>query len=288
MNAVAEIWRNLSARDTSDLRRLAEVLQLSTRQVEQIPNDPQLSYRSYAIKKRDRRPRHINEPSGALKQLQRRLLANYLSTIPVSWAVTAFRPGMSIATHARHHVNQSIVLTADLVNFFPSTSSSRIRRWFRGQGWDGQALRVLMRLTSYRGALPQGAPTSPALSNLVNHELDDELLEMTQVSRGRYSRYCDDLAFSWSTDCEPSAWRNRVEEVLRRFGYSINEQKGWRLQGAAHDPELTGIAIHGSRLLPSRANASKIRRLRWSRKSIRQRQQWLGYRGFLKMLRSLS
>lgn len=288
MNAIAEIWRNLSGRDAAQdaqLRRLAEILQSPIRQVQQIPDDPRLSYRSFTIRKRNRKPRRIDEPSGALKQLQRRLLHNYLGSMPVSSAATAFRPGMSIATHARRHLRQAIVLTVDLADFFPSTSSRRIRDWFRQQGWHGQALGVVMRLTSYRGSLPQGAPTSPALSNLVNGQLDRDLTEMTTLTRGHYSRYCDDLAFSWSTDREPTAWRNQVEERLRRDGYTINEEKGWKLQSASENPELTGIAIHGSRIAPSKENVKKIRRLRWKPKSGSSWQQWQGYRGFLRMLR---
>ncbi len=283
MSAITDIWRNLAGHSTSDFGRLADVLQLSTQQVGQIPADPRLCYRNYTIKKRSGMSRQISEPSGALKLLQRRLLSNYLSAIPVSTAAIAFRRGMSIATHARRHLNQSIVLTVDLAGFFPATSSQRIRSWFREQGWCGESLRVLMRLTTYRGSLPQGAPTSPVLSNLVNDDLDRQLLEITQMSLGGYSRYCDDLAFSWSTDREPTAWRNQVEEILQRFGYAVNKQKGWNLQRAREHPELTGIAIHGAHLRPSQENVRKIRRARRSRKSAQQ--QWQGYRGFLRMLR---
>ena len=288
MNALAEIWHRLSGGDPREARQLerwSDILQLSRRELAEIVDDPRLSYRSYSIRKRQGARRQIDEPSGALKQLQRRLLRGYLSRLPVSSAATAFRPGISIASHARRHAGQQIVVTVDLADFFPSITSRALRRWFAQQGWHGLVLRVLMRLTAYRGSLPQGAPTSPALSNLINLQLDRDLTEMATLTRGHYSRYCDDLAFSWATDREPAGWRNQVEERLRREGYTINRQKGWRLQTAADHPELTGIAIHGFRLKPNRENAAKIWRLRWKAKSEHEWQKWQGYRGFLNMLR---
>jgi hypothetical protein len=157
------------------------------------------------------------------------------------------------------------VLTVDLEDFFPSTATCRLRSWFREQDWGDQSLAILMRLCVYRGGLPQGAPTSPALSNLVNLPLDAELSELAARNGGRYSRYCDDLAFSWSSESEPPMFRPQVEECLRRFGYAIQARKGWRLQHADERPELTGLVLDGRRLRLSERILRRWRRAKSAR-----------------------
>jgi hypothetical protein len=199
-----------------------------------------------------------------LKLLQRRLLRRYLAHQPVHEAATAFTPGHSIATHARRHLRQAIVLTVDLEDFFPSTASRRVRGWLRQQEWEGESLEILMRLCVYGGGLPQGAPTSPALSNLVNMPLDAELSELAARNGGRYSRYCDDLAFSWGVETEPPMFRSQVDDCIRRFGYRIQQRKGWRLQHYQERPELTGLVLDGRRLRLSERILQQWRRAKSS------------------------
>ena len=231
--------------------------------------------------------RHISAPSDALKLLQRRLLRRYLDLQSVHHAATAFRSGSSIAVHARRHLGQSIVLTVDLADFFPATATRRVRHWYRANGWDGRALDVLMRLSVYRGGLPQGAPTSPSLSNLVNCHLDEKLSELAAVHGARYSRYCDDLAFSWGADVEPPGFRLLAEEILGRSGYGIQAQKGWRLQRADQRPEITGLVLDGRRLRLSETIMRRIRRLRtrWFSRDASLRKKLQGYKGLRMMLK---
>lgn len=179
------------------------------------------------------------------------------------------------------------MLTVDLADFFPATAAWRVRRWFGQQGWQGESLEALVRLCVYRGGLPQGAPTSPALSNLVNGRLDTELAELAAIHSARYSRYCDDLAFSWSTPAEPLSFRRQVEDRLARFGYRIQPSKTWHLQSARERPEITGLALVGRRLrLPERI-LNRIRLLKRRRNDGDEhvRAQLRGYRALRKMLK---
>ena len=271
----------------AELQGLASLLEAPLEELASASTNPRLCYHPFSVRKRDGGKRRIAAPSEPLKRLQRRLLRRYLALQPLHDAATAFRPGQSIATHARRHLGQAIVLTVDLADFFPSTAARRVRRWYREQGWEGQALDVLMRLSVYRGGLPQGAPTSPALSNLVNRRLDEELSELAAIHSARYSRYCDDLAFSWGIDSEPPAFRRQVEDRLGRFGYRIQPAKGWRLQFAAERPEITGLALDGRRLRLSDEILQRIRRLRSRRFSgdaglLRRLQGYWGLRQMLK------
>ncbi|HZN36618.1 MAG TPA: reverse transcriptase family protein [Pirellulaceae bacterium] len=275
------------SRADAGLQRLAAILSVPAAELAAVPGNPRLCYRQFEIRKRSGRIRQIAAPSGALKLHQRRLLKQYLSQQYVHAAATAFRSGSSIATHARRHLGQQIVLTVDLADFFPATAARRVRRWFREQGWEGAALDVLMRLTVYRGGLPQGAPTSPALSNLVNRSLDEELSELAGQSGGRYSRYCDDLAFSFRTEAEPMTLRPQVEACLARHGYEVQAEKGWRLQAAAEHPEITGLVLAGRRLRLADHILRRIQalRTRWFGLSANDRQRLAGYRGLAKMIK---
>jgi hypothetical protein len=271
----------------AQMQQLTELLGLPIEEVAQIATDPRLGYRHFSIRKRGGGRRQIAAPSSPLKLLQRRLLHRYLAQQPTHEAATAFRPRSSIGMHARLHLGQAIVLTVDLADFFPATAARRVRSWFRELGWSGDALDTLMRLCTYRGGLPQGAPTSPALSNLVNRQLDVELSELAAHTGARYSRYADDLAFSWSGDFQPNLFCRQAEEVLRRFGYRIQPEKSWRVQHAEARPEITGLVLDGWRLrLPQRI-VRRIRQLksRWFGRSAHQQQQLEGYRGLVKMLK---
>ncbi|HKZ69760.1 MAG TPA: reverse transcriptase family protein, partial [Anaerolineales bacterium] len=169
--------------------RLARHLGLSTRELADVRLGPRYHYRPFKIQKPDGRERRILAPSPALKKLHRQLLTNYLSTRPIHPAAAAFFPGASIAGNARRHTGQALIATVDLADFFETTSANRVRAFFVKDGWRGESLSTLMRVCVYRGGLPQGAPTSPCLSNLVNVELDDAVSEIARRAGARYTRY---------------------------------------------------------------------------------------------------
>jgi hypothetical protein len=264
---------------------LAALLDLSPEETRALPVDPRLSYRPFSVRKRGGGRRAIVAPSDRLKSLQRRVLRRWLDLQPVHEAATAFRPGLSIASHARRHIGQAVVLTVDLADFFPSTAARRIRAYFGEQGWQGESLDVLTRLCVYRGGLPQGAPTSPALSNIVNRPLDEQLSELAAWHGGRYSRYCDDLAFSWGGD-EPPAFRVQVEDCLARFGYRVQERKGWRLQRSDQHPEITGLVLSGRRLRLSQSILARLRQAKqqWRPGDPQAQGRLAGYLGLKKMI----
>jgi hypothetical protein len=250
-------------------------------------------YRSLTIPKRDGRERQILAPSPALKALQRRLLGRYLSRLPVHPTATAFVSGGSVIANARHHAGQAIIATVDLVDFFPSTTAQRVRRFFLWQGWRGEALSTLMRLCAYRGGLPQGAPTSPCLSNLVNVELDEALAALVHRSGGTYTRYGDDLTFSWPTERIPSHFQASVRKHLLQAGYRVQPRKGWREQRLSAEPEVNGVVLarDGGLRAPARIR-KQVRRLRRQSRRTRwrgdkdTRARLLGYEGYLGALES--
>ena len=189
------------------------------------PPDPRgrdFYYSEFTIPKRHGGSRSIQAPSEGLKALQRRVLHRLLNPLPMHPAATGFVPGRSIVHNARPHLGQGVVINIDLADFFPSITAERVQKAFRGIGWNKQAASVLTNICTYQGRLPQGAPTSPAISNLVCRRLDErlaalvagrkahevrfrspqtgELMKRAQEadsSSGHYTRYADDFTFSF-------------------------------------------------------------------------------------------
>src|SRR5262249_29394764 len=139
--------------------------------------------------------REIVEPDVRLKRVQRAIIDRYFRDEQPHPAAVAYRKKKSIADHAWAHAGAEILITADVADFFPATAAGRVEDWWRERVGDGLA-RLLTLLTTYRGGLPQGAPTSPGLSNFLNRELDGRLAERAGAAGACYTRYCDDMVFS--------------------------------------------------------------------------------------------
>lgn len=276
-----------------DLHRLSRMLGVPPAELPQFRGarrDPRYHYRPLTCEKRDGSRRQLYAPSPPLKAMHRALLRRYLNLIPVHPAATGFRRGGSVADNARRHLGQAVVVTADIADFFDTTRAGRVRAFFAAQGWDDVATSVLTGLCTFRGALPQGAPTSPALSNLVNVALDEALTALVRRSGGTYTRYGDDLTFSWARDDVPASLKAKVDRALLDHGYRRNRAKGWRVYRVQRgdEPCVTGIRLgRDGRLHPppeiARTMRRLRRRLRW-RNDPDAAARLRGYEGYVEML----
>jgi hypothetical protein len=205
---------------------------------------PHFHYRHFSKPKRDGGRRQITAPDTRLKKVQQSILHRYFGGQSVHPAAMAYCKGKSTAHHAWAHAGAEVLITADVKDFFPTTLDWRIERWWGMIVDEPDLSRLLTLLTTYQGGLPQGAPTSPGLSNFVNHEMDERLLQRTLDVGGRYTRYCDDLAFSWRHDSgPPSDFETGVRSLLHEFGYTLHPKKGWRVQSRREEPELVGVIL---------------------------------------------
>ena len=173
------------------------------------------SYREFAVPKRTGGSRRILAPDAATKAVQRRILHRLLARLPAHTAVHGYERRRSIVTNALAHERAAVVLKLDLRDFFANTKAARVRRYFRVLGWDRETARILVRLTTYDGGLPAGAPSSPRLANLVNVMLDARLAGLARREGATYTRYADDLTFSFARD--DGAAVRRVIRVARRI-----------------------------------------------------------------------
>jgi RNA-directed DNA polymerase len=230
------------------------------------PVDPSRAHYRYSWKaKRRGGYRLIEAPLPLLRQVQEQILDEILSRVPVHPAAHGFCAGRSILTNARPHVNQDVVIGLDLDNFYSRVRYSRVVAVFRGLGYSREAALWLSRLTTsaipnnleFPGGdpkllrrflprhLPQGAPTSPALANLVAYGLDVRLSGMARSFQARYTRYGDDLTFSgsWELGACSRLFLPLVLRIIREERFRVNSDKRRFLRRSTRQ-QVTGVVVN--------------------------------------------
>ena len=209
-------------------------------------------YRPFRIKKRSGGERVIDEPEEQLKRVQRLILRRLLGRLRSHPAAHGFERGRSIVTAALPHARRAVVLRMDVQEFFPSTSADRVLSYFRRIGWGAEAAGLLARLCTHRSGLPQGAPTSPRLSNLVNFRLDARLAARARTHGASYTRYADDMTFSFDLDeHEPVvAVILTTKKVLREEDYRLHTDRKLRVLRPHMRQTVAGLVVNERVRLP--------------------------------------
>ena len=205
-------------------------------------------YNSYYIKKKKKgAKREIDSPSNELKSIQRWVLTNYFNSIPISNRANGFIKGRGIKRNAQFHLNKSHILAIDVKNFFPSITQGMVYKSLSKHFDDADLTHKLAKLCTYKRRLPQGAPTSPILSNIVFKDIDDEITSFCKVRLVAYSRYADDMVFSSNTKDALLEIYNFVNKLLKNHSFEINTSKTKYLSGKGR-MAITGININAGRL----------------------------------------
>ena len=175
-----------------------------------------IRYREFLIPKRKGGQRTISAPEKSLRDAQRRILRRVFHGLKIHPACHGFARGTSIAYHAKVHKGQALVFRIDIKDFFPSIKKPRVYEFLRALGWSRSAANWLADLTTHNGALPQGAPTSPILSCAINYRLDKRLTRLAEKAQANYSRYADDLTFSFQSEPKtPDKFMKVVYAILK-------------------------------------------------------------------------
>lgn len=220
-------------------------------ELESIMNNP--NYITYHLKKKKKGYREINAPIGRLKAIQKKLNRHlqgvYMHLKPN--CATGFvlhlqgsKLKANIVENALPHVGKKYVLNMDIKDFFTSISDKRIYSIFKESPFcfDSQIASALTYLVTINNCLPQGAPSSPILSNFACLQLDEKLTDFAIQNNWNYTRYADDLTFSadlqFTTD-----QISYIEQVLNEEGFQPNEKK-FRVRTSNKKQVVTGLVVN--------------------------------------------
>ncbi len=208
------------------------------------------AYRRFEIPKKSGGVRTIMAPTGDLKDI----LTTVNSLLSLYWEpkhsyVHGFTSGRSVVSGAEPHVGKNYVFNLDLKDFFPSITKQMVARGLERAGFDRRTARFLSEICTVPGddgreILPQGAPTSPLLSNISCMMLDLRLAGLAAEFSLDYTRYADDMTFSaqYNAFGPRGDFRSLMETVIREEGFRINEKKT-RLQKRGSRQEVTGLTV---------------------------------------------
>lgn len=204
-------------------------------------------YHTFQIPKRTRgEVRTLKAPDHGLLRLQRLLLSCLTAAFTTSHEDShGFVPGRSVLTNAQPHAGHRFLLNLDLRDFFPSTSIGRVVAVLQLQpfGLAKEAAYLIANLCCDQGCLPQGAPTSPLLTNVVCQRLDRLLHQLASRHRCTYTRYADDLTFSSNRPVFRERFHQELNDIIAAEGYQQNEQKQ-HLQTPDSRQQVTGIVVN--------------------------------------------
>lgn len=240
--------RLFGAKKVLDVAELARRLGLSSEELTQaVP-----TYREVLIPKKSGGRRRLLVPDDALKALQRRILRKLLRRLRAHPAAKGFERGQSIVENAAAHVGQAVVIKMDVVDFFPSCKAAVVDAYFRKIGWNQEAAALLTTLCTYEGCLPQGAPTSPRLSNLIHWPLDARIARRVKRYKGSYTRYADDITISFPKDHPKKIGRiiNVVRFAARKVGLQIHKRGKLRVVRNNRQQRVTGLVVNDKVNLP--------------------------------------
>ncbi|MBC9928765.1 reverse transcriptase family protein [Chitinophaga qingshengii] len=236
-------------------------------------------YQRFQIAKKSGGTRVISAPMPQLKAAQHWILENILYKIKNSDAAHGFVPGKSIVTNAAPHVGQDIVINIDLRDFFPSVAYKRVKGLFCKLGYAEQVATILGLICTepevdeilldnrkYYVAkterhLPQGAPTSPAITNLICFKLDRRFEGLAAKYGYAYTRYADDMTFSAKEDVADKAGQMlwAIKQVVKEEGFTIHPDK-LKVMRRGDKREVTGIVVN-EKLSLDRETLRKFRAL---------------------------
>ncbi len=226
-------------------------------------------YRNFRVKKKNGTYRNINEPLNQLFTIQKEFSQFFLINRAKNYHSHGFELNKSIITNANKHVNKKIVLNIDLEDFFSNISAPRISKLLldKFNVSELEAIKIANLLT-YKNSLPQGAPSSPVLSNLICEQLDDELNKYCKQFNITYTRYADDMSFSFNFNKLPIIQVKNIIFIIEQNNFKINKKK-FRYYYRNTRQLVTGLVVN-EKINVKREYYKKLRAIlhNWSTKGL--------------------
>ncbi len=275
MRAGLAVTRTWTLPQINSIRELAALVETPIRWLDWLSAQHRQHYRISAVRKKSTGIRILEAPKYRLKTVQRRLLSELLCCVPCHTSAHGFVVGRSALSYVQAHVGKPFVMCMDLQDFFPTIDAARIFGLFRSLGYPYDVVQALTNLCTcsttpatlfeltngianrveqnrilslyHRKHLPQGAPTSPALANLLAYRLDCRLDGLSVAADIVYSRYADDLLFSGGTAFARQAvpFSNQVAAIALEEGFRVHHRKTRRMRKSTRQ-SAAGIVINQS------------------------------------------
>lgn len=218
---------------------------------------PNNCYTQFEIPKKNGSTRLISAPNKQLMAIQRKLLKRineHINHGNLQYKIFdntsyGYEKNKNIYTNAQHHKNKRYVLNIDLESFFEHFHFGRVRGFFEKNKYfqlNSKIAIVIANLVCYQGTLPQGAPTSPIITNLICRSFDKQILNIAKQYKLHYTRYVDDLTFSTNEKSFIDKYNDflaNIDELCKLNGFSINQNK-IKFQHNQSRQIVTGLCVN--------------------------------------------
>lgn len=220
-------------------------------------SEDKVKYKSFEIAKKSGGFRLILAPNRQLKNLQKKLGEVLYDIYPGRPSAYGFVRGRNIVDNAEKHLDKRLVFNLDLEDYFGTIHFGRVRNLFLHFPFkfNYSVATILAQLVCFRNQLPQGAPTSPILSNMISFKLDSQLQALAKRNHATYTRYADDITFSFT--CKAGRLPSEIVRYdgikffpgetlsnhIQENGFKINNSKT-RMSGKNHRQEVTGLTVN--------------------------------------------
>lgn len=240
-------WRNLPV--IFDFIHLAMYFNCSAEILKGVVANVENHYTEYKIRKKSGGDRLIEAPDHKLKDIQRWIYINILSKDnSIKDCVHGFMPAFKnqnkvrgILTNALPHEGHDWLINIDLKNFFHTVKLDKVKDYFSSLGYEQEVVKTLTALCTYKSRLPQGAPTSPMLSNIIASKMDAMMLKYCNTRGIIYTRYADDLTFSANYDVEIPQIKD-IYKIVFLNGFKVNRMKT-KVRKKGCKQEVTGLTV---------------------------------------------
>jgi RNA-directed DNA polymerase len=211
-------------------------------------------YKIFTINKKSGGKRTITAPVTGLKKIQRSMADILQKIIWIKPSVYGFTKDRNIVQHAKIHSHRKYVFSCDIEDFFPSIHFGRIIGLLTSKPYElnSNIAKAIAQMTTFKSILPQGAPTSPIISNMISSHMDSELQNLAKENKCFYSRYADDITFSTNTSFFPEEICKKESEIIigtklckiiEKHGFKLKESKN-RLHPRNEMQCVTGLTVN--------------------------------------------
>lgn len=246
-------------------------------------------YKRVLLQKRSGGTRVIYMPSSEIKMIQHFLVEKYFSRINTSEHATAYIKGKSIIHNAHPHLNNQYFLLVDIVDFFNNLQVEEIRHLIKKQFplLDDLDINDMIKLSTHNNTFPQGAVSSPIISNIYMRDFDDQISKIVEstLENGKYTRYSDDITIS-SSKLIKDEILHYIDSEMNKIKLNINNRKTY-LTSNKQKIEITGLKIVGNKISLSTDKKKKIKnmiyhKLKHGKNSFQSANTVLGYLNYVK------